>query len=368
MSGLAILWAVHGATGSFARAGLATGAFAATEALIGPQVARSVDAHGQRRVLVVTVPAFASIAAGLGVCTLDDRVPLGLLVVLAGLAGALCPQVGTLSTARWRHVTGDTEHRVAALSLEAAVNDVSFLIGPVVVTTLSATLHPTLGLATSTVLIVVGVGLLLRDVHTEPPAQPRGPGVFLDSRLLTPDFVPFPAVHLCLGTFFGAVPVCLTSFALSQGAGATAGAFSAASGVVSLVAGLTYGGLAGRVRPLPVMIIASVVLAGGCVLLGSVSSVGVMLIVYALVGGMVAPILIPAAVLLQRAVPSGVYTQAVTWTGSASAVGVALAAPVVGHVVEQTTPSTGFALTGCLMTTLPVLVVLLRHRLTASSV
>lgn len=92
-----------------------------------------------------------------------------------------------------------------------------------------------------------------------------------------------------------------------------------------------------------------------CLVLSVVPTTGVMLLAYALVGGMVAPILIPAAVLLQRAVPTAIYTQAIIWTGSASAAGIALTAPIVGHVIEATAPGTGFLLTEAVMTLLLLL-------------
>lgn len=65
MMSLGVLWAVKGTTGSFAIAGLATGCFAAAEALITPQVARYVDSYGQRRVVLMLLPIFAAACGGL---------------------------------------------------------------------------------------------------------------------------------------------------------------------------------------------------------------------------------------------------------------------------------------------------------------
>ena len=57
MTVLGMVWLVHGTTGSFAQAGLATGAFALTEAVIGPQTARFIDAFGQTRVVPLLLSA-----------------------------------------------------------------------------------------------------------------------------------------------------------------------------------------------------------------------------------------------------------------------------------------------------------------------
>ena len=51
MTGLGIVWLVHGSTGSYAVAGTVTGGFAVAEALAGPQVARLIDRYGQTRML-----------------------------------------------------------------------------------------------------------------------------------------------------------------------------------------------------------------------------------------------------------------------------------------------------------------------------
>ena len=74
------------------------------------------------------------------------------------------------------------------------------------------------------------------------------------------------------------------------------------------------------------MLVVSSFLVLGTAALGLVPDIPVMFICYAVVGGSVAPILIPSAVLLQRTIDPRVYTQASTWMNSASAAGIAVAA------------------------------------------
>lgn len=61
-----------------------------------------------------------------------------------------------------------------------------------------------------------------------------------------------------------------------------------------------------------------------------------------LTGLCIAPIVIPAATALQQATPRSLYVQAVTWTGSASALGSAASAPLVGHLVDRTSAQSGY--------------------------
>jgi MFS family permease len=65
MTGLGILWLVHGRTGSYATAGLVTGGFAIAEAGAGPQIARLIDRFGQTRVLPPALLAHAAAVATL---------------------------------------------------------------------------------------------------------------------------------------------------------------------------------------------------------------------------------------------------------------------------------------------------------------
>ena len=367
MSSLAVLWAVHGATGSFADAGIATATFAAVEAVAGPQVARLIDRYGQRRVVYRTMIVLLAAAGALALaCRLHQ--PLGCLVALAAVLGASVPQVGALSASRWRQAVGGTSRMSTALSLEAALNDVTFMIGPILVTTLSAMITDVAGLILSAALVVAGLLVLLSRQESEPPPQVRStitvrtaPSGVGHPRFVTRSFVALFAVNLSMGLFFGSIPLDITAFAVARGAGEFAGVITAVSSAVSLLAGLAYGAVGRAANPLRVAGVAGVVLVFGCLALSAVPNVPIMLVGYGLVGGCVSFVLIPASVLLQRVVPREFYTQAMTWMNSASVAGIAVAAPVVGLLIERGSWRTGFAATAILLSSLP-LTIAISHR------
>ncbi|MFI5910596.1 MFS transporter [Dactylosporangium sp. NPDC051541] len=359
MTGLAILWAVQATSGSLALGGAGTGAFAIAEASVGPQVARLIDRWGQRRVVPVTGTAFVGSGAALiAVCGgASPASPVGSypawsVVVLAAAAGATVPPVGALSAARWRHVLASCSSRLpAALALEGAANDTAFLLGPVLVTTLGTGVVAGAGLALAVLLVGGGVAGLLTATATEPP--PGGParGLLVDRRLLHRRFAALFAANLAMGLFFGGIGVAITAFALAHDAGALAGPIMAAAGVVSLAAGLVYAAAATRCsnsRPAPVMLTAALVITAGCAALARTPGVPVMFLGYSLVGGCVALVLIPGAVLVAAVTDRAVYTQALTWINSASALGIAVAAPAVGWCTGRFGWSHGFLLlAGC---------------------
>ena len=357
MTPLSVLWAVRGATGSFAAAGVTTAAFAVAEAIAGPQVARLVEEHGQRRVLPWSAGVFVLAAAAL-IAAAWLGLPLAPLAALAMLAGASVPQVGALSAARWRPAVRSREQAGAALSLEAAVNDVTHLGGPILVSAASAVLYPAAGLTLAAGLVAAGLTAFLWQRRSEPPTQPRsaiGHRRLVDRRLLTPAVITLFGLNLALGFFFGAVPVTLTAFAFAHQAPALAGPIAAVSSLTSLTAGLVYGARGGRRQPMTVILLASSFLTVGTAALCFAASVPAMFAGYAVVGAAIAPILIPAALLLQHATEPAVYTQATTWMNSASAAGIAVAAPLAGLAVQDGGWRLGFVAAAALTATLPAI-------------
>ena len=360
MTSLAVLWTVRGATGSFTAAGVTTAVFALAEATAGPQVARLVEHRGQRRILPCSVTAFALAVTGL---TVGARLHLSLVVlaVMAMTAGASIPQVGALSAARWRHAVRTPDQFAAALSLEAALNDVTFLGGPILVTTLSTVLYPAAGLTLAASLVVIGMTAFIGQRRCEPPVLGRGDRRLPGQRLLTPTVAALFGVNMSMGFFFGAIPVTITAFAFAHHAPALAGPIAAVSSLTSLAAGLVYGAHAHRLQPVTVMLAVSTFLVIGTAALSVVPNVPVMFICYAAVGGAVAPILIPSAVLLQTAIDPRVYTQASTWMNSASAAGIAVGAPLAGLAIQAGGWRLGCLLTAGLTATLPAVIIAVRR-------
>jgi predicted MFS family arabinose efflux permease len=360
MTILGVLWAVRGATGSFASAGVTTAVFALAEATAGPQVARLVEDRGQRRILPWPVAVFVLAVCGL-IAGAGLRLPLAVLAVIAMTAGASVPQVGAFSAARWRHAVRTPEQVAAALSLEAALNDVTHLLGPVLVSTLSAVLYPAAGLTVAGGLVAVGMTALLWQRRSEPPAHGRSDRRLVDRRLLTPAVGALFGVNMSMGLFFGSIPVAITAFAFAHHAPALAGPIAAVSSLTSLSAGLVYGARAHRLQPTTIILIVSSLLVIGTAALSIVPNVPAMFICYAVVGGAIAPILIPSAVLLQRTTDPRVYTQANTWMNSASAAGIAVAAPLTGLAIQIGGWRLGFLIAAGLTAALPAVTMVVRR-------
>lgn len=356
MTGLGLVWLVHGFTGSYATAGLVTGAFAVAEALVGPQLARLVDRFGQSRVLPPAVFAHAAAVATLLVLLAGDAARWQ-LTAAGALAGATVPQLGALSAARWAALlTGDrTEELPTAFALESVGNATAFLAGPVLVSTLGATGHPALGSGLAATLIVAGGLALATQRRTAPrvldsTAEERA---HADRSLLRPAFLLLAGLHLVIGGYFGAMRVSMTAFPAQHGAAELTGLIFLVSSCSGLLAGWLYGLRRWRADPRRQLLLATAGLTlGGLLLLaaGSVLQLGFVIVV---TGAAIPPMLVLLSVLTQSTVHRAALTQAFAWQNSTSAAGTAGASAVSGWAVDAYNADGGFALataTAALMT------------------
>lgn len=336
MTGLGLLFSIQHATGSFAVAGAATGAFALAEAVVGPQIARLIDRWGQTTTVPVAV--LVHVSAVVVAITTAGHAPIGItLAIVVVVAGTAMPQPGALSAARWSRLLPEPEALRTAFSLEANMNDVVFLSGPILVTLMSSLLAPWAGSAAAGILVAAGcVALSLqRSTAPIPRRRPERGADTHRSTLLAPPFLAALGVNLGLGCFFGAVPLLVTAAATTEGRQPFIGLVLALSSAASTVAGALYGAMRSTPQPQTVQLIASVVLTLA-VLVGAVWPTLLGLAIMLLVGGTaIAPLLASSSQIVQATVVPQELTQGFTWINSASAAGIAASAALTGVLVAQ---------------------------------
>lgn len=354
MTGLSIVWLVHARTGTFASAGLVSGAFAVAEAVGAPQLARLVDRFGQTRVLPPALLAHAAAMALLvSLVAADASAPL--LVLGGALAGASVPQLAAMSAARWAHLlrTDRATELPTAFALESVGNAVGYLVGPATVSALAAAGRPTAGTLLAAALSVGGGLVLVAQRGTAPTpaadltAHPRG-----DRSLPRGPVLVLIGLNLAIGVYFGALQVSVTAFVVAHGAPGAAAAFFAISNCSGLLAGWLYGLRRRRAAPPVQLLLVSCALTAGTLLSLRVGSPLELGLVVVLTGATIPPLLALFAVLTESAVHRAVLTQAFSWLGSASAAGSAVAAAVSGWAIDALGPRGGFALTAAAAATM----------------
>ncbi|PFG34578.1 MFS transporter [Sanguibacter antarcticus] len=365
MVGISILLMLQGIHGSYTLGSRVSAVYIVAQAIFSPQLARLVDRHGQSRVMRPMVVVTTVSLVALVVCAVT-RAPEVTLYVFAVLVGGTIGSVGSMVRARWSYLLDDKRKLHSAYSFEAAVDELCFVIGPMLATILATSVAPAAGLMVPILAVSIGGAWFLSSRATEPPPSPRVAGVHQRSVLLNAGMIAVIVVFVGMGTIFGSVDVATIAFAEEAGHEPLAGVLLGIFAAGSLVSGLAYGARQ-WLSPLWLrFVIGMILLAGSVSLFLFVTTLPVLAGVMFLAGFGIAPTLINGNNLVQILVPPAQLTEGLTWVGTALAAGVSLGMTVGGQRIDGGGAHAGFQvvmLAGALsaLTTLVFLPVLRRR-------
>ncbi len=341
MVGLGCVLLVASETGSYGLGGAVAAVGAVTTAVAGPFVGRLSDAHGQRRVLLPVLAVFVASGSTFLVAVREDW-PLITVFLAAGLAGACLPPVSSMIRVRWTHLLRGSHRLPTALAMESVVDEMVFVLGPVLVTILSTTGHATAGLVTAFVLATVGSLLFAAQRRTEPTptAHEHRP---VSSAMRSDGLKVLFVVAAGVGTVLGTLQICLVAFADELDDKAMTGVLIAGLAVGSMISGIGWGAVHWRLplrhRLAGVLVLLTVLSAP----LMLVREIWLMVPFVVLAGIAVSPVLISAFTLAEQLVPRAAVTEAFTWIGTALALGVAVGASVSGKIVDISGSNAAFS-------------------------
>ena len=141
MFGLGTVLLIAASTGHYAVAGLVSGAGSIGYAASAPQVARLADRFGQHRVLRPLIAVFG-VACVVFVTCAELKAPIWILMITGCLAGSSMPSLGSMVRARWSVLLRDPAAIHAAFALESVIDEMTFVIGPALVTVLATAVPP----------------------------------------------------------------------------------------------------------------------------------------------------------------------------------------------------------------------------------
>jgi MFS family permease len=329
--GIVLLLVAHG--GRYGRAGAISAVFAIVNALAAPAIARLVDQLGQRRVLVPTVLLHGVWLSAFIVLATKDA-PTWTLVVTVALAGVFEPSVGSLVRARWGHVLGSGPRLVTAYSFESILDEVIFIIGPLLVAVLATQIAEQAGLIAALALLLIGTFALVAQRASEPPVAPRLEHG--DRSPLTANGMALVMLFMVfLGGVFGGVEISTIGFADQHGHAALAGPLLACYAAGSMVAGIIYGAVRWRWSLPRRLATGTFTMTLTLVALPFVHRPAVLAPCLFVAGLGIAPTLISGFSLVERLVPPGQLTEGLTWATTGIIVGIAIASPVAGRLVDD---------------------------------
>ncbi len=339
MLGIGIVTMISEVTGRYALAGALTATLALAAAFFGPRVSRLVDRYGQRRVLRPVLVVTVSAVAGLLACVRLGA-PDWALYGCAAAAGAT-PGLGSMVRSRWAALYRDSPLLHTAYSHESVVDEVCFIVGPVVSIGLSTAWFPEAGPMVAVACLAFGVLWLTAQRGTEPAPHPRERHGGR-SALASVGLRVLVATFTATGVIFGAVDVTTVAFAQAQGHKGAASAVLAVYALGSCLSGVVFGLLRPSAGPAKRFLLGVAAMAVSMIPLQLVAGLPVLGVALFVAGLSVAPTMVAAMALVEQLVPRSRLTEGMTWTSTGLAVGVAVGSSAAGRVVDAAGPAAGY--------------------------
>ncbi len=358
MIGIGTVLMVQTLYGSYATAGRVAAVLVVAQAVVAPQIARLVDRAGQHRVMVPMLVTTTVALLGLAVAAVLGA-PEWVLWVLAAVGGASQGSYGSLSRARWSHAVRDSGRLHTAYAWESALDELVFVVGPVLATLLATGVTAWAGLSVAVVVGGTGAAWFLAQRRTEPPvrsgtsaaAAPDAEGLPpavappTGSAIRMPGMPLLALVFVGMGVMFGSSDVATVAFAEEQGAKGQAGLVLGCFALGSMLAGLGYGARHWLAPLSRRFAITACVLAAGVTLFLLVQNLLVLAAVMFVAGIGIAPTLINGNALVQALVAPHQLTEGLTWVGTSLGVGVSVGSWLAGVRIDAVDSHAGFFVT-----------------------
>lgn len=332
---IGIVLIVSARTHEYGFAGVVSGSYVVGAAVGNPVAGVLVDLYGQHRTLpwflaghLLSVVAFGALVVG--------HPPIWTVLLPAIGMGITLLNVGALIRARWSYLwSADPGRRTTAYSVESVLDEVIFVIGPMIAAILA--IHAPAPVVLGLAVVLVGGGSLWLACQrvTEPPVTARQHGGRHDFALRYRGMLLITGMMACVGGVFGSGEVVMIAFCGQHGQRGSAGWVVACFAAGSGVAGVVYGARHWQASVLRRYLVASVVFGVLPFLYFLPSTVGWLAICAGVIGLGTAPTLIAGFGLVDAIVPAASLTEGLTWIGTGLSVGYGLGTAASGRIADQ---------------------------------
>ena len=345
MDSLALIFIVVAASDSYALAGALSATASVVMAFATPHWSRVADRIGQSAMLVRVVPIKV---IGLSVFTLLvlNQAPVWSWFVTIIIAESMSVNTGGLVRRRWLHVLSPDKTTTAedeqdrhlvntAYSFEALMDEIVFILGPIIVTACATTISPAAGMVAGIVFVTIGVPWFVMQKSTEPPSTPKReidphPAVIRNKRVQA-----VVVATTLLGGFFGSIAIVTVAFTEQRGQESYSGLLLAiwafGSGIAAIINGAIKWRLTSATRFL-IFLFALTLLSVPMLFAHSLIWLAVALFFN---GFAVAPLVINAYGVAEGAVPPEQITETLTWVVAGMPLGGAFASALSGQVIDR---------------------------------
>lgn len=393
MMSLGIVLALNRMYNNWTIAGAMSACYILAVAAVTPLYARMFDRLGQRKVGVPLLSVQVVVMFAFAFAALF-RVPVGVLFALAIIMGATQFSFGALVRTRWAYLlerTDNNELLDTAYAFEAAVDEMVFILGPILAATLATSVHPVSQLFVPAAAAAIGGAVFFSLKDSMPPvlkpvatevsktnaeaktvpgaasahgswvstgdaadeAHGLGRGVLVKSHnkstrnvLLLAGILPLMLTFLIFNMSFSAFDVSITAAMEAAGLEKFLGIQLAMLALGSLIGAMVFGSREHRGSHWRRMVVCLVILAAGFMAMHAVMDHFIALgIVEVLSGLVIAPLLATGNLIVKDTVPEHSLTEGLSWLTTFNSVGTSLGSMIGGVVLDHIDTHAGLMMT-----------------------
>lgn len=366
MDSLALIFIVISVTDSYALAGALSATASVVMAVATPHWSRVADRIGQSKMLARVIP-IKVIGLSLFTVLVLQEAPTWTWFAMIILAESMSVNTGGLVRRRWLHILSPDKTTTAedeqdrhlvntAYSFEALMDEVVFILGPIIVTACATSIAPAAGIISGIIFLSIGMPLFAIAKSTEPPATPKRivdphPAVIRNKRVQA-----VVVATTLLGGFFGSIAIVTVAFAESRGfeslSGLLLAIWAAGSAVAAIINGTIKWKATSAARFL-IFLFALTLLSIPMLFANSMTWLAVALFFN---GFAIAPLVINAYGVAEGAVPPEQITETLTWVVAGMPMGGAISSALSGQIIDRFGAEVaywvplGFMIAACLAT------------------
>lgn len=342
MDSLALIFIVVHATNSYALAGCLAAVASIVITIALPFWSRSADRLGQKRTLLIAIP-LRTIFMIVFIVLVTQKAPIWTWFLAIVLAEASIVNAGGMVRRRWLWALGDNRKLIdTAYSYEALMDEIVFILGPVIATACATSIAPSAGLVVGLIFMLVGTTAFALQTKTEPPPHPRDLAKPHQPvmRNRTVQAVVLPSIFL--GGFFSAVGIVVVAYMQSHHAVAKTGLMLALWAAGSATAAAANGVISWRLNHAKrfwIFLFALTLLSIPLIFVNNLFFLGVALFCNGLA---IAPLIVSAYGVAETSVPPAQITETLAWVIAGMPLGGAIASSVTGLVIDNYGAHRGF--------------------------
>jgi MFS family permease len=334
MATLSILLFLRERSGSLAVAGAAAACYVVGLAAVAPLLGRMMDRLGPRPVLILGAVVYPAMLVALIVLALAS-VSSWWIAAVAVLAGAAFPPVTICMRTLYPRLLKDPAQLQTAYSIDSALVESCFIVGPVLVAGFVALGVPVAAVLGAAICAAAGSWLFMRS----PGVRAWAPGAGAARRSLLgplgiPSLLAVLAANLLYAIAFGLYEMAVIAHTAQHGRPAAAGVVLALASLGSAIGVLTYGSRDWRL-PVPRQFLAVVIfMALGLLLLAPLDDLVLFAVANIVAAAPMAPVIAVQSLMVSRLAPREMLAESFTW-GTTCLLGGISAGIALGGVMAE---------------------------------